>query len=133
MSDPEDYYDDDYSDDYYDYDYDSTKKKFNFKFDHNAWAEWLAEAMKDLIENPKGVWSFIVDPSFPVKSFGFSDTGGIKNHLYLGTNNYNEQVWKPQYFAIDSGHIKYTKHLESHAVYFLKQPNYYKSLFNIMN
>jgi hypothetical protein len=131
MSDQDDYYNDDYEDDYYDYD--NNKQKFNFKFDHNAWAEWLSEAMKDLIENPKGVWSFIVNPSFPVKSIGFSDTGDKKSHLYLGTNSYSEVVWKNKYFAKNDGHQKYIKHLQSHAVHFLQQPLYYKGLFDIMN
>lgn len=131
MSHPDDYYNDDYSDDFYDYD--NNQKKFNFKFDHNAWAEWLAEAMKNLTENHQGVWSFIVDPSFPVKSFGFSDIDWDKSHLYLGTNTYKELIWKNKYFAKDDGYQKYIKHLQSHAVHFLQQPLYYKGLFDIMN
>lgn len=130
----DEYEDDDYNDDYnYDdsYDYNS---KFYFKFDNNAWIDWLEQAMKDLVEYPKGTWSFYLPSSlFPV-NVDPSKAGGKKSsHLFLGINSFKEDVWKPKYFAVNDGNIKYMKHLESNAVYFLNEPLYYKGLFNIMN
>ncbi len=128
--DTDDYYDDNYNDDQYDYDY----GKYSFKFDHNAWADWLEQALKDLIENPKGTWSFYVPQSmFPVNVDPSKAGGNKSSHLFLGINNFKEDVWKLKYFAVHDANIKYTKHLESHAVYFLNEPLYYKGLFNIMN
>lgn len=121
----DDYYNDNYNDDHYDND-----NKFSFKFDQNAWANWLEDAMKDIVEYPKGTWNFYM---FPV-NVDPSKAGGQKSaHLFLGTNKYKEEVWKTKYFAIHHGDIKYTKHLESNAVFFLNEPLYYKGLFNIMN
>jgi hypothetical protein len=128
--DDEDNYNDDYD---YDHSYDYNSK-FYFKFDDKAWSEWLEKAMKDLIENKSGLWSFIIDPSlFPVKNIGFSDIGEKTSHQYLGTNIHNEQIWKIKHFIEQKEKITYIKHLQSHAVYFLKEPLYYKGLFNIMN
>jgi hypothetical protein len=62
-----------------------------------------------------------------------SNTGGGNSLLYLGNNHYNEPIYKAKHFLIDSLGLKYTKHLEQHAVHFIQQPSYYKSMFDLLN
>ena len=135
--------DDNYDDDYDDSqdDLESQYKKY-FKFDPDAWDAWgkmLYNALNDIVEYPSNVW--YVTPksadgfpykSLPVNSY-FSNTGKSKSFQYLGNDYDGAAIWKKKYFANDKIQSMYIDHLSDHALYFLKQPYYYKGLFDILN
>ena len=109
----EDYDDDDYK--YYPDSYGYSKK---FKIDWAAWEQWLSKAMKDLYADDEYL-----------KTTNFSD----KYFMYLGKNSYSEPVWKAKYFINQKLEIEYKNHIKSNAVHFLKQPIYYRGLFDNIN
>lgn len=133
----EDYdYDDDYN---YDDSHDNLEDKYKhyFKFDPEAWDAWgkmLYDALNDLVESSPNVWYIGGFPTtkFPVSSY-ISNTGKDHTFQYLGSNYAGIPVWKKKYFVVDHIQQLYVKHIESNAIYFLKQPDYYKSLFDILN
>lgn len=122
--DEDDGYDDE---DYYNYDdndqYDPYK--FYFKFDINPNSS-LSSWITDLTNFP-----FV---SFPVNSY-FPTTGsGDKSpFLYLGNNYQNQPIWKNLYLVKDKVNILYKNHISQYSVHFLKQPTYYKGMFDILN
>ena len=130
----------DYNDDYdYDDSQDDLENKYKhyFKFDPEAWDTWgkmLYSALNDIVESSPNVWCIGGFPSkkFPVSSY-FSNTGKSKTFQYLGNNYQNSQVWKNKYFVYDPIQHNYVNHIQSHAVYFMQQPHYYKGLFDILN
>jgi hypothetical protein len=69
---------------------------------------------------------------FPVNSWN-PNTGGKDKLQYLGSNYNKEPIWKTKYFISNLINQEYKKHLQSNAAYFIKQPNYYKGLFDILN
>jgi hypothetical protein len=95
--------------------------KYYFQFDMESWNNWLFEALKEI---DKG--------SVPVNDY-FSSTGGFKHSLYLGNNHYKEPVYKTKYFIHDKLETNYKNHLVANALHFLRQPNYYMGLFDILN
>ena len=129
-------------DDYDDYDdsqdnLESQYKKY-FKFDPDAWDAWgkmLYDTLNEIVEHPSNVW--YIGPGFPKGSLPvndyFSKSGSFKHSLYLGNNHYKEPIYKKIYFAHDKLNSQYKNHLRSHAVHFLRQPNYYKGMFDILN
>lgn len=131
-------YDDEYDYDDSQHNFESQYKKFYFKFDPSAWdawGKWLQDALGDIVESSSNVW--YIGPGFDKKSFPvnsyFSNTGKNKPFQYLGNNYQNQPIWKKKYFVIDKVQIEYTKHIQSHSIYFLQQPTYYKGLFDIVN
>lgn len=130
--------DDNYGDDDYNYDDSQNPYKHYFKFDPaawDAWGKWLQDALNDIVDYQPKVWYFgpgFDKKSFPVNSY-FSNTGKDQTFQYLGNNYDGVQIWKKKYFVLDPIFIEYKKHVRSHASYFLKQPSYYKGLFDIMN
>jgi hypothetical protein len=134
--------DDNYNDDH-DYDdsqdnLESQYKKY-FKFDPDAWDAWgkmLYDALNDIVEYPSNVWyigpKFGKDKSLPVNSY-FSNTGKNKSFQYLGNNYDNAAIWKKKYFVHDKIQTIYIEHLGANALHFIKQPHYYKGLFDILN
>lgn len=130
---------DDNYDDYDDsQDYPESQHKNYFKFDPSAWDAWgkmLYDALNDIVEYSPNVWyigpGFDKKP-FPVNSY-FSNTGKDKTFQYLGNNYDGVKVWKKKYFANDKTQHSYINHIVAHSVYFLKQPHYYKGLFDILN
>lgn len=112
-------------------------KKY-FKFDEqawDAWGKWLYEAMNDIIETSPNVWHVYGFPTkkFPVNSY-FSNTGKDNHsYQYLGNNYDGAAIWKKKYFISDPIQSEYIDHLANHATYFIKQPHYYKGLFDILN
>jgi hypothetical protein len=132
----------DYEDDNYD-DYDSSQdnleshyKKY-FKFDPDAWDAWgkmLYDTLNGMVESSPNVWYVHGFPfkSIPVNDY-FSKSENIKNSLYLGSNHYKEPIYKTEYFIHKKLNTDYKNHLRSNAVHFLKLPNYYKGLFDILN
>jgi len=137
----EDYEDDNYDDDNSQDNLESHYKKY-FKFDPTAWDAWgkfLMDALNDIVEYPSNVWYIapkFVD-GFPYKSIPVNswnpNTGKDSSYQYLGSNYQGQQIWKKKYFVIDPIDQMYRSHLQSNAVHFLKQPHYYKGLFDILN
>lgn len=138
-------YQDNYDDDH-NYDdsqkWDESQYKHYFKFDPeawDAWGKWLYDAMNEIVESSPNVWytmptnieNFSNKP-FPVNSY-FSSTGKDNSFQYLGSNYEGAKVWKKKYFVIDPIQYKYVNHIQAHAVHFLKQPSYYKGMFDILN
>jgi hypothetical protein len=133
-------YDDDYYEDNYDdsHHYDQNKSnldKFYFKFyvDSTPLSDWIKNAIEDMIKNtpPKKIdWKSV---SLPMTGFVPSYTGELNTPLYVGNNQYQEQVWKSKYFVEDRIDIEYKNHIKNHAVHFIQQPLYYKGMFEILN
>tara|TARA_B100001778_G_scaffold273422_1_gene235850 strand:- start:4128 stop:4538 length:411 start_codon:yes stop_codon:yes gene_type:complete len=132
--DPEHYeYDDDefknYPHEYNEYGYPK-----QFKFDWDAWESWLLQAMEEIVQE-NNVWYFgggNKDKSQINKPKSNSPLGD-KYFAYLGSNNFQEPIWKNKYFVVDKIDKEYNAHIIAHAKHFLSQPQYYKSLFDIMN
>jgi hypothetical protein len=124
--DPEhqDWDDDEYK--YYPAEYNEYGYPKDFKFDWSSWEKWLKQAIEDIVKEGDNTW--LVNPS--KKSNKVS-----KNEMfaYLGSNSYNEPVWKNKYFVDQKINQQYNNHIIAHAAYFLKQPAYYKGLFDILN
>lgn len=136
-------YDDYQDDDFYDDDPNNPENKYKhyFKFDPEAWDAWgkmLYNTLNDLFDPSSNVWYATYNvPGFPSKKFPvnsyFSNTGKDKTFQYLGNNYDGVGVWKKKYFISNPINDHHIKHLQSHATYFLKQPTYYKGLFDILN
>ena len=113
----------DYDDDEYNYypqysDYDSPLHSKKFKFDWAIWESWLSDALKDIVNEKENVWLI----------------GGNKsNLLYIGNNQYKEPMWKSKYFVSNKMQQEYINHLVSHAAHVVRQPSFYKQMFDIMN
>ena len=131
-------------DDHYDDDYDDSQDnldspyKHYFKFDPDAWDAWgkmLYDTLSGIVEYPSNVW--YIGPGFPKGSLPvndyFSKSGNFKNSLYLGNNHYKEPIYKTKYFVHDVLNTAYKNHIVANAVHFLKQPHYYKGMFDILN
>jgi hypothetical protein len=97
-----------------------------FQIDWAAWEEWLKDAMSDIIKEKDDVW--LVGNNLQNKG-SLSD----KCFVYLGNNNYDEAIWKIKYFINDKIDQQYKKHIQSHASYFVQQPEYYKGLYDNLN
>ena len=131
--------DDNYNDDHdYDDSQDNLENKYKkyFKFDPDAWdawGKWLQDALNDIVESSPNVW--YIGPknkSFPVSSY-FSNTGKDKTFQYLGNNSDGAAIWKKKYFVHDTLHQKYIDHLKANAEYFLREPQQYRGLYDILN
>lgn len=129
--------DDEYDDDQYNYDYNDQYDpyKFYFKFDvgpNSSLSDWLSNLLNDISTyNIQNVPGFPV-VSFPVNSWN-SNTEKSNSFQYLGSNYYSEPVWKKKYFVKEALNTEYKNHLKSHAAHFIKQPAYYKGMFDILN
>lgn len=144
MHDP---YDDEPYSDYDDYDdsqdYDQGQlnwKKFYFSFDvgaGGALSDWIKNIMDgvfkdDSFKNTSSVPEGLSPVSFPVNSW-HPNAGKAASFQYLGSNYAGQPIWKKKYFVHDKLSTDYVLHLQSHAGYFLRQPKYYKGLFDILN
>jgi hypothetical protein len=100
--------------------------KFYFKFDvtHSPLSDWVKKTVDKLLGD-----QFV---SFPVNDW-LSNTGGGNSLLYLGNNHYNEPIYKTKHFIENKLLNTYTNHIQQHALYFIKQPMYYKGLYDILN
>ena len=134
----EDYDDDEYNyyPQYNEYGYPDQSKKFNI--DWAAWEQWLSKAIQEIVEEENNVWVFGGGKNKSIKKFPVSDAlsnGALsdKYFMYLGSNHYDEAVWKTKYFINDRIDQKYKNHIAHNAVHFIKQPNYYRGMFDILN
>jgi hypothetical protein len=136
-------YEDSDDEDYDEHDYDSHKDekyKWYYKFDvgpDNPMSKWLDEIIKDFINNPVSDINIVSIPGFDSKKFPVSSwnpNADKGNSLqYLGSNYQGSPIWKKKYFAVDKINNEYKLHLQKYASHFLKQPVYYKGLFDILN
>lgn len=141
MSHSDDYYNNDgYDDDYYDKDHPPKNKKHYFNFDWSVWELWLKDAIEQIVKEDNNTWvvkpipiSEYVSKKFPVTENSLNDTAKTKKFLYLGSNQYDEAIWKKKYFICNPLQIEYINHLSSYAAHFVAQPNYYKGMFDILN
>jgi hypothetical protein len=135
---------DDNEEDYDDHNYDDVPKdpyKWYYKFDvgsDNPVSKWLDDLINDFIKNPPSDYNIVSIPGFYAKEFPvnsyFSNTGkNKKSFQYLGNNYQNYQVWKNKYFIYDPIQRLYIDHIQANAIHFIKQPHYYKGLFDILN
>jgi hypothetical protein len=131
-------YDNEYDDDEYDYDHPSLNPyQWFFKFDvgqDSPLSSWISDLINSVMNNDFDIQNI---PAFPVNKFPVNswnpDAGKGKIFQYLGSNYNGEPIWKSKYFIHDELQSEYINHLSSHAAYFVKQPSYYKSLYEILN
>lgn len=103
-----------------------------FKFDWNSWESWLSDAIKEIYEE-NNVWIF-GQYSSPQKNKKYDKSKIDEEYFsYLGNNNYDEPVWKEEYFVDNELEKYYKNYLISNAKYILEQPNYYRGLFDNLN
>ena len=122
-----------------DYDKDNADwNKFYFKFDvtSSPLSDWVQKMIDQIVGK-----SVPLDPntigyspvSFPVNGCFSNTVSGGNSLLYLGNNHYNEPIYKAKHFLENKVQNAYTNHLQQHASYFVKQPAYYKGLYDILN
>ena len=133
MHEPYDDEDDGY-DDHYDYD---DKNQWYFKFDisqNPAFSKLINDIINNIINPLDDSMMNQIDKAyvFPVNSWN-PNTANDKKFQYLGSNYAGEPVWKSKYWISNPINQQYKLHLQSHAGYFINQPNYYKGLFDILN
>ena len=133
----EDYDDDEYKyyPEYNDYGYPINSKKFDV--DWAAWEQWLSQALKEIVEESPNTWSFGYHKG-PSKKFPVSDSlpkGKLsdKYFMYLGSNHYDEAIWKSKYFINNHFDLMYKNHISTYPAHFLRQPSYYRGMFEILN
>tara|TARA_R100000278_G_C5472874_1_gene165136 strand:- start:1777 stop:2178 length:402 start_codon:yes stop_codon:yes gene_type:complete len=126
MYDPEH---EDYDDD--EYNYYPDESSWNYKFNLEAWEKWLKQALDDIVQEGENTW--VVNPKNPVSDSTPNDTSKQVYFMYLGSNHYDEAIWKAKYFICDKINDSYKNHIAQHAAHYLKQPEYYKGLHTILN
>lgn len=140
------FYDDEEEyEDYDDYDYDYgtlDPYKFYFKFDvaGTPLSDWITNMINNVFGNPVdkidqsfGITNISDFPfvSLPVSSWN-PNTEDNK-FQYLGSNYVKEPIWKSKYWINNPINQSYKAHIQSNATHFIKQPAYYKGLFDILN
>jgi len=134
---------DEYDDDQYDYDHPSLNPyyyKFDVGPDHPI-SKWINDIINNIMEPGKdfNLTSEMLNniSGFPLKTFPVNswnpNTDKGNSLQYLGSNYQNSPIWKKKYFVVDKINNEYKLHLQVYASYFLKQPKYYKGLFDILN
>ena len=110
--------------------------KFFFQFDTEWIAKYIDQIVKKLSESDYDYKITNIEgfpyKSLPVNSW-LSNTAAGSSSLYLGNNYWNEGIWKKKHFVTDKLQNEYILHLQSHSAYVVKQPRYYKNLFEILN
>ena len=133
-NDPEynEYDDDDYNyyPEYNEYGYPANSKKFDI--DWSAWEKWLKKAIEEIVQEDSNTWLVKPSKKFPV-SDASNGTSKEQFFMYLGSNHYDEAIWKKKHFVVDKLNLEYTNHIQSQASYFLQMPSYYKGLLDILN
>ena len=131
----EDYDDDDYN--FYPHQDNQDNNNIPFSFDWNTWEMWLSDVLKEIIqqENIEGnTWTFTFPNYSSQKKNKKKQNPELNNNiLYFGKNQYDEAIWKTKYFICNYFDIQYKNHFMAHAAHIIKQPNYYRSMFDILN
>ena len=60
-------------------------------------------------------------------------TLGDKFFIYLGSNYDEDAIWKTKYFINNKLDQIYKNHISSNAAHFVRQPVYYKGMFDNLN
>jgi hypothetical protein len=129
----------DYDDDEYNYypEYNDYGYPKQFKFDWSAWEKWLSKTIKEITEEDNNVWIFghPLKPSQKSTSDNTPSKGAFSDQyfMYLGKNHYDETLWKAKYFIASSFDQQYKNYLAANAAHILRQPTYYKNLFDNLN
>lgn len=129
-----------YDDDEYKYypQNDQDNQSIPFSFDWNVWELWLADVLKDIVTegDSKDVsWTF----TFPQYSSQKNNENKIESSLdddkfiFFGKNQHEEAIWKTKYFKQNYFNSQYQNHFMSHAAHIVRQPRYYRSMFDILN
>jgi hypothetical protein len=132
--DNDDYYEDNY-DDGQDYDQNQSDwNKFYFKFDvtNSPLSDWVKKTIDSLFGDKFNLPE-VPFVSFPVNDWLSNTVSGGNSLLYLGNNHYNEPIYKAKHFIENKLQNEYTNHLQQYASHFIKQPAYYKGLYDILN
>ena len=108
-----------YDDDYYNYYPETNQEPIEFKFDWETWELWLEDAIKDIIQEQDNVWVIGANTDQP-------DTETTETST-------NQPLWKKEYFIDNKLGQRYLNYLQSHSKYILKEPRYYKGLFDNLN
>ena len=118
----EDYDDDEYN--YYPEEYNEHGYPQQFKFDWNSWELWLKDALKDIMDNSTDNTLYV----------SFTNNQSADAQVEFFGNNYNDDaLWKRKYFIKKDVEIAYKNHIQSNAKHILKEPSYYKGMFEILN
>ena len=135
-------YDDSEEEDYEEYDHDHPSLnpyQWYYKFDigpDTPISKWITDIVNNFIGSSED-FNIVNIPGFPPKKFPVSswnpDTGKDNTFQYLGSNYQGSPIWKKQYFIVDNINNEYKLHLQNHAEHFVKQPIYYKGMFDILN
>lgn len=136
----EEYEDDEYEDDEYDYDHPSLNPyQYYYKFDagpDHPISKWINDIVNNLMGSSDN-YKITNIPGFPIKMFPVNswnpNAGKGNSFQYLGSNYAGEPIWKSKYFIHDKLQSDYINHLSNYAAYFVQQPSYYKSLYEILN
>lgn len=96
-------------------------------------SKWIYSAdIKDLTDG----WEFVSIPGFSAKQFPVNSwyPNTASNKLqYLGSDYQGSPIWKTKYLFVDKIDMNYKLHIQSHAPHFVKQPSYYRGMFDILN
>lgn len=143
----DDLYDDEgdgYDDDHYNHDNndqhdDPYKFYFTFNIDNTSLSEWVSKMINDMIQNPESYDNYKITniPGFPMYVLPVNSwnpiTGKNNSFQYLGSNYYEEPIYKTKYLISNTINQQYKLHLQNNAKHFISQPSYYKGLFDILN
>jgi hypothetical protein len=140
--DPEHYdYDDDDYKNYPHEDYAEFYKKFGKMSDdeiQKMWQKWIDDVLDEIIMDGNTIYFGPAKhkdkeetKKFPVS--GSADGTGDEKNLYHGMNHYGEAIWKPIYLVDWGLYNEWKNHMAAHAAYILKEPKYYRALYEIMN
>jgi hypothetical protein len=133
--------DDNYDDDYYNYDNSSKGDdlyKWYFTFDvdkSKSLSDWVMNQLNEFFKTDK--WQIDNSTGSPIIQFPVNgwnpSTGNDLKFQYLGSNYHGQQIWKSKHFLGDKYNQEYRSHLQIHAAHFVRQPSYYKGMFDILN
>ena len=126
-----------YDDDDYNF-YPEKKPQQPFKFDWTVWEQWLEDALNDIIQeqNPN-TWQTTwhsTPPPVPLENPVNDSPSDIELELlYFWENQYNEGIWKTKYLNNNYFDQFYKNHFVAHAAHIVRQPHYYRGLFDMQN
>lgn len=145
MHEPYDDEDDYDENDSHDYPHDPYKWYYKFDIGPNTpISKWITDMFSNfwqpldqsMFDKINIEWGNTI-PGFPAKKLPVNSwklsAGKSNSFQYLGANYDGHQIWKKKYFVNNPLNSEYIKHLNANAVHFLRQPHYYKGMFDIMN
>jgi len=123
----------DYDDDEHNYypEYNEYGYPKDFKIDWVAWEKWLKAAMQDIVFNDNGEW--IVSSGYLPNKQQNKENEISQKFLYFGQNQYDESIWKYKCFISNYFDQQYRNHFMSHASHIVRQPVYYRGMFDMLN